>query len=437
MESYSTARFSREILALSRFLASSGGDGERVAIFSENRPGWHVADFAVLLAGRVVVPVSPALGPEQIEYVLRHSDCSVAIIGGRRQWEILSPRLSSLPQLRQVISLDDLPAAHISLPRIVAETPECDPATREAIRERALSVNPQTLATIVYTAGTTGDPKGVMLSHGNIVFDLRESLKRVLQKPPAQALSVLPLPHLFERLICYSYFYCRVPIAYGDLRNLKTLLPLHRPEVMGSMPYVLEKLQEMILAQIREMPAWRRSLARAVLRAGSWLARHRPGQILPGRSLASLPADRLLFSWLRRQAGGLRYLICGGAWLDPELELFFRGAGFDLVQGYGVTEASPLITLNPQTREKLGSVGPALEGVQLRLREDGEILTRGPHVMLGYYNDPEATRTAFRDGWLLTGDIGKVDEEGYLQLVGRRTFLSSGNTGNPPGSKGA
>lgn len=431
MEVYSTMRFAREVLALSRYLSAGGKEGDRVAIFSENRPGWHIADFATLLAGQVVVPVSTMLRRGQMEYVLRHSGCSVVVIGGRKQWDVLAPLLDALPQLRQVISLEELEAAHTSLPHIVAEAPEWDLVACEEIRARALAVNPQTLATVVYTAGTTGDPKGVMLSHANIIFDLRECLKRILQKLPAQALSVLPLPHLFERLICYSYFYRGIPIAYGDPHDLKALVKIHRPEVMGCMPYLLEKLQEAIQAQIAVMPVWQRAITRALLASGRRFARYRP----PGRGgarsqpLLPLPADHLLFGGIRNQVGGLQYLICGGAWLDPELELFFRAAGFDLVQGYGVTEASPVITLNPQTREKLGSVGPALEGVQLRLREDGEILTRGPHVMLGYYNDPEATRTAFRDGWLLTGDIGRIDEEGYLQLVGRRKFSGTGAAG--------
>src|SRR5579885_3116765 len=422
LEVYSTERFVREVLALSRFLSAGGLEGDRVGIFCENRPGWHIADFATLLARQVVVPVYPTLAPGQIQYLLRHSGCRVVVIGGQKQWEVLAPLLADLPQSRCVISLDELAAAHTSLPRIVSETPEWSPADREEIRARALSVDPQSLATIVYTSGTTGVPKGVMLSHANFTFDLSECLKRILSQTASQALSVLPLPHVFERLLCYGYSYRGVPIAYGDPHDLKTLAKIHRPQVMGCVPRILEKIREAVQAQIGAMPAWRQAAARALLNAGYRRARGRmTGERTgPGTAVLARLAGFLVYPRIHRQLGGLEYLICGGAWLDPELELFFRAAGFELLQGYGMTDTSPVIALNPYAREKLGSVGPPLEGVQVRLAEDGEILTRGPHVMLGYYNDPEATAQTFRDGWLATGDLGRIDEQGYLSITGRQ-----------------
>ena len=422
MEVYSTARVAREVFALRRFLLAGGLEGDRVAIFAENRPGWHIADFATLLARQVVVPVYPTLAPGQIEYLLGHSGCRVVIVGSRQQWNVLAPLLPRLPQVRMVIGLEEIEEAHASLPRIVAEAPEPDAAEREGIRARSLAVDPDSLATIVYTSGTTGVPKGVMLSHRNLVFDLGECLKRILSKTARQALSILPLAHVFERLLCYGYFYKGVPIAYGDPHALKELAKIHRPQVMGCVPRVLEKVQEAILTQIGSMPGWRGAIARNLLDAGCRRARRRMAGKPGGWRAALLAplADLLVHARIHRQLGGLEYLICGGAWLDPEVELFFRGAGFDLLQGYGLTETAPVITLNPLTREKLGSVGPALEGVQVRLSEDGEILTRGPHVMLGYYNDPEATRQTFQEGWLLTGDLGHIDEEGYLSITGRR-----------------
>ena len=421
MEVYSTDRVAREVFALRRFLLDEGLEGDRVAIFSENRPEWHIADFATLLARQVVVPVYPTLAPGQIEYLLGHSGCRVVMVGSRKQWEVLAPLLCRLPQVRRVIGLEEIGGPHASLPRIVAEAPEPDAAEREAIRTRSLGVDPESLATIVYTSGTTGVPKGVMLSHRNIVFDLGECLKRILSKTARQALSILPLAHVFERLLCFGYFYKGVPIAYGDPHALKELAKIHRPQVMGCVPRVLEKVQEAILAQIGSMPAWRRAIARTLLDAGRRRARHHmTGESGGWQAMLAPLADLLVHRRIHRQLGGLDYLICGGAWLDPEVELFFRGAGFDLLQGYGLTETAPVITVNPLMQEKLGSVGPALEGVQVRLSEDGEILTRGPHVMLGYYNDPEATRQTFHDGWLRTGDLGHIDEEGYLSITGRR-----------------
>ena len=421
---WSTERFSRSVFALRRFLLASGlAPGDRVAVFSENRPEWHIADFAVLLSRLVVVPIYNTLSPPQIGYLLRHGGCRAAIIAGEPQWDILKPLQRDLPELETIVGMEETPGVHTSLPRIVAEAPSFDGPAVEQIRAEALAADPQDLATIVYTSGTTGTPKGVMLSHRNITFDLQGSLARVLSQTAKQALSVLPLPHVLERLLCYGYFHKGVPIAYGDPHDLKALLPVHRPEIMGAVPRILEKIQEAVDAQIARLAPWRASIGKRLLKAA--IARSR--QTLKGdpapRSTALLAplAGLFVFPKIHRQLSGLKYLICGGAWLDPEVELFFRAAGFVVLQGYGMTETSPVITLNEYTREKLGSVGTPLDGVEVRLGEDGEILTRGPHVMLGYYKDEAGTRQAFGDdGWLRTGDLGRIDAGGYVTITGRR-----------------
>jgi long-chain acyl-CoA synthetase len=421
---WSTERFGRSVFALRQFLLSSGlAAGDRVAVFAENRPEWHVADFAILLARLVVVPVYNTLAPSQIGYLLRHSGCRAALIGGARQWEILQPLRGDLPELETVVSMEETPGVGTSLPRIVSEAPAFDGAAVGRIRAEALAIDPQSLATIVYTSGTTGTPKGVMLSHGNLTFDLCGGLGRVFSQTARQALSVLPLPHVLERLLCYGYFHEGIPIAYGDPHDLKELLKLHRPEIMGAVPRILEKIQEAVEAQVQQLAPWRRAIGEKLLAAALARTRHDlNGEPAPlSATLLGPLAKLLVFPKVHRQLGGLRYFICGGAWLNPDVELFFRAAGFTVLQGYGLTETSPVITLNEFRREKLGSVGRALDGVEVRIGEDGEILTRGPHVMLGYYKDEAATRqTLDRDGWLATGDLGRMDGDGCVTITGRR-----------------
>jgi long-chain acyl-CoA synthetase len=421
---WSTERFSRTVFALRQFLLRSGlAPCDRVALFSENRPEWHIADFALLLSRLVVVPIYNTLSPSQIAYLLRHSGCRAAIIAGTTQWEILRPLLPELAEMDTVISMEETPGVHTSLPRIVDHAPALDQPAVSRIRAESLAAEPHDLATIVYTSGTTGTPKGVMLSHGNIVSDLRGSLARVPSNTAHQALSVLPLPHVLERTLSYGYFHEGVCIAYGDPHDLKELLPIHRPDIIGVVPRILEKVKEAVESQIAQLVPHRRAIARKLL--GAAVARTRAGMDgatagLSHKLLAPL-ASVLVFPKVHRQLCGVKYFISGGAWLNPDVEVFFRAAGFDVLQGYGMTETSPVITLNEYRREKIGSVGPALPGMEVRVAEDGEILTRGPHVMLGYYQDEAATRQVCEpDGWLHTGDLGSLDADGYLTITGRR-----------------
>jgi long-chain acyl-CoA synthetase len=421
---WSTERFSRAVFALRQFLLGSGlAPGDKVAVFSENRPEWHISDFALLLSRLVVVPVYNTLSPSQIAYLLRHSGCRAAIIAGATQWEILRPLLPELPGLDTILAMEETPGIPTSLPGIVVAAPAFDEPAVSRIRAESLSAEPHDLATIVYTSGTTGTPKGVMLSHGNIVSDLKGSLARVPSNTAHQALSVLPLPHVLERTLSYGYFHEGVRIAYGDPHDLKELLPIHKPDIIGVVPRILEKVQEAVDAQIAQLVPHRRAIARTLLTAA--VARQRAGMLggqtgLSHRLLAPL-ANVLVFPKVHRQLCGLKYFISGGAWLNPDVELFFRAAGFDVLQGYGMTETSPVITLNEYRREKIGSVGPALPGVEVRVGDDGEILTRGPHTMLGYYQDEAATRQIFApDGWLHTGDLGTIDADGYVTITGRR-----------------
>ncbi len=428
---YSTERFRDAVLALRRYLLRSGlVEGDRVAILAENRPEWHVADFAILLARMVVVPIYIDLPASQIRTVLEHSGCRAAVVCGSKRCELLRRLAQDLPELRCIVPVDT------ALAEIVRDTPAPAAEEMETIRAEALAIDPAATASIVYTSGTTGAQKGVMLSHRSVMFDLERCVERLQVHTAAQALSVLPLSHAFERLLCYGYFRMGVPVAYGDPHALKELLSLHKPSVLGCVPRILEKIREAVESQVRTQPGWKQSIFQSLMRIGlSSTDRKGPGKPVPaGRKALYRFADALLFKRIRGQLGGLRYIICGGAWLNPAVEEFFRALGFVLVQGYGLTETSPVVCLGIPDHERTGTVGPPLDGVEVKLGENGEILTRGPHVMKGYYRDPEATAHALHDGWFSTGDLGRFDDEGNLTITGRvkeLIVLSTGKNVSP------
>ena len=438
---YSTRQFRDAVLSLRRFLLASGlREGDRVAILSENRPEWHVADFAVLTAGLISVPIYTTLSPAQMQHILRHSSVAALVVSHEKLWERVAPFRAALPDLRRVISFDEWPGRPeeaVPLARALAECQEND-ETRAQARRAALAVDPSTVATIAYTSGTTGPPKGAMLTHANLLFNVREGVRRMGFKNVAQGLSVLPLSHAFERLLCYGYFRVGIPIAYGDPYRLAEHFRRFRPEVMACVPRMLEKIQETVQGQIQALPQWKQRVSGRLIRAavdcrGAWGPACHPAV---SSRLLCLLADPLVFRKVRQGLGGrLRYFISGGARLDVRVEEFFRAAGIHVVQGYGLTETSPVITVNPYGREKPGTVGQPLEGVEVKFDSDGELLTRGPHVMRGYYRDPEATARAFQDGWFRTGDLGRLDSDGYLVLTGRKKELlvTSGGKNISPG----
>lgn len=419
--SCSTAEFVAGVLAVRRYLLELGlKEGDRVAIWAANCPEWHIADFGCLTAGLVVTPLYATAPLAQVEFILGHSETRAVLFAGDTQNALLEDLRNRLPAVRGWMALDNRTAPwHERLSDRVAANPalpELDGL--EFVRDLAQSLNEESVASIVYTSGTTGTPKGVMLTHANICFDLAQCLKRLEFRSVARALSVLPLAHVFERILCYGYFVSGISIAYGDPHDLKELLRVHRPAAMGCVPRIMEKILESVHAEIDHLSARRRGIALWMLNSSV----HRVMQngaggfsTLPG----SILAKGLLYRRVRNKLAGLQFLICGGAHLDPAVEAFFRAAGFSVLQGYGLTETSPVIALNGFGPKGLGTVGPPLAGVEVRIDEDGQILTRGPHVMKGYYKDPDATAECMRDGWLRTGDLGSLDATGRLRVTGR------------------
>jgi long-chain acyl-CoA synthetase len=422
--SYSTAQFETAVLKLAKWLIASGlTKGDRIAIYSENRPEWHIVDFAAHLAGVALVPVYPTLAAYQMAHILEHAGARAAFCGTEQMERVYSVR-ANLPELQHVIALDPTGGAE-NLAALLVDQHPADAAERQAFRSHAMAQDPDDLATIVYTSGTTGTPKGVMLTHGNIVFDALSALKKLPDRRVPTALSILPLSHVFERLLCYGYFYRGIAIAYGDPHALKDLMALYRPSLLGVVPRVLEKIRDAVEATVASMPAHRRRISQVLLGAGY---DRLDGKKTLRAKLYPL-AEALMFKKVRTQLGGIEAFVVGGAWLNPQLERYFRALGFTVLQGYGLTETAPVVTCNQYGAERIGSVGQVIQGVEIKIDAEGEILTRGPHVMRGYFRDPEGTAKVFRDGWFVTGDLGSIDADGFLTITGRRKemlLLSNG-----------
>jgi long-chain acyl-CoA synthetase len=401
--------------------------GDRVAILSENRPEWAIADFACLTAGLTDVPIYPTLPPDQIAYILKDSASVAIFVSNKVQAEKIREIRSQLPALKTVIGFDEIPGlANMSLAELEKRgtTGENNESTT-VYREDALRIKPDDIATIIYTSGTTGEPKGVMLSHDNIFSNVAASRTKIPFEGEDTALSFLPLSHIFERMGGhYLMFATGTSIAYAEsIDTVPVNLQEVRPTIVLSVPRLYEKMYARILETAltggflkRKIFFWARGVAERW--ANEKLAGREPGGMLAKQYGI---AQKLVFSKLKARTGGrLRYFVSGGAPLSPEINKFFYAAGLVILEGYGLTETSPVIAVNTPKDFRIGTVGKPIEGVEVKIASDGEILTRGPHVMKGYYNKPEATREAIEpDGWFHTGDIGEL-QDSFLAITDRK-----------------
>jgi long-chain acyl-CoA synthetase len=408
-------------------LARTGVEpGDRVGLLSWNRPEWTLVDLAATSTGVVTVPVYPNLPYNEVSEILRRSGARAVFVSDADQHAKIERARDALPGLEATVVFDPwgLPEGTPDLARFEREGEE---RLREAPglwEERAAAVSPDSLATLIYTSGTTGEPKGVMLSHGNICANVEAALEVVDISSRDLALSFLPLAHVFERLVFYVYLTCGAAVAYArSIERLgEDLLEVH-PTIMATVPRLLEKIRERALEGVRRLPQPLRSAARWSVRVGLEAGdRRREGEPPdPWLRLRTRIADALVLRRLREHLGGrMGLVISGGAALAPEVGRFFWGAGIPVAEGYGLTETSPVIALNPPGRARLGSVGRPLPNVEVRIAEDGEILTRSPSVMQGYWEAPEATAEAIREGWFHTGDLGHLGEDDYLVVTGRK-----------------
>jgi long-chain acyl-CoA synthetase len=426
--SISHAEVLDRVRRVARGLSSLGvRRGDRVGILSENRPEWAIADYACLTGGMADVPIYPTLPSEQIAYILRDSGATAIFVSNKEQAEKIRQVRGQLPALKTVISFDEMPGlANMSITELEKRGTQGDNReTMATYREDALTVKPDDLATIIYTSGTTGEPKGVMLTHDNIFSNVQAARTAIPFGGADTALSFLPLSHIFERMAGHYLMWATgTSIAYAE--SIDTV-PINMQEVKPTIVLSVPRLYEKMYARVLEAALTGGFLKKKIFFWARGVADRWANQRLAGETPAGLLgmqygiAQKLVFSKLKARTGGrLRYFVSGGAPLAPEINKFFFAAGLEILEGYGLTETSPVIAVNTPANFRIGTVGKAIDGVEIKIASDGEILTRGPHVMKGYYNKPDATREAIDpDGWFHTGDIGEL-RDGFLAITDRK-----------------
>jgi long-chain acyl-CoA synthetase len=402
--------------------------GDRMAILSENRPEWVMADFAALCAGAVNVPIYTSLLPDQVRYIIGDSGAKIVVCSDIEMWAKVDAVRSELPELERVIVIEgDPPAGTLALSDVAEMGRRLEGDESGRFKKSAEAVRPGDLASIIYTSGTTGLPKGVKLSHANFVSNV-VSLTEVIDFCAADsALSFLPLSHVLERTGTFFLFHVGAAIAYAEsIEAVAANLVEVRPTIIISVPRLFEKIYSRIMDQVMAGSRLRRAVFVWALATGKkYAARTIAGERVPAHlAFKQALATKLVFSKITARTGGrIRYAICGGAPLSKDIVEFFFAIGLMVLPGYGLTETSPVLTANTPGRIRFGTVGKPVPGVELRIAEDGEILARGPNVMTGYYKNEADTREVLKDGWLYTGDIGRLDEDGFLIITDRKKDL--------------
>ncbi len=395
--------------------------GDRVGILSENRPEWTIADFATLCASAVSVPVYPTLLGWQIEYILNDAGTVAVVCSTKEQLDKVLEIRSHVPALQNVI-VCDLPEpveGVLTFADVVARGRAFEQKNgRGWFDQSRASRTPDDLATLVYTSGTTGNPKGAMLTHGNITTNVVSVREAVPFQIGDVALSILPLSHILERMVDYLYLYKNGTIAYAEnVNKVADNLQEIRPQYFGAVPRLFEKMRMRIMDNVATAPPARQKIFHWALKVGEERLPYRiEGKPLPlGLKLKSAIADKLVFSKIIARLGGnVKYVVSGGAPLSQELAAFFIGAGVEILEGYGLTETSPVISVNRPDKRRLGTVGPVIDGVEVKIAEDGEILSRGPHIMKGYWNNPEATAQAIDQGWMVPHRRHRRARQGWI-----------------------
>ncbi len=404
--------------------------GDRVALLSENRPEWAITDLAILAGGGVTVPMFSTLTSAQVEYIVRDSGAKILCVSSERQLQKIKDWDENVPtNLQHIVIFDDLEDDSVRTFDQVCELGRGVENGDQVYQQASEAVTPDDLASIIYTSGTTGDPKGAMLTHSNFMSNIQAATGIVTLTPDDVFLSFLPLSHVFERMGGhYLPLSSGATIAYAESPfTIRQNMQEVRPTVMMSVPRVYEAMHERILNSVKEGSPTKQKIFHWSVGVGSKVSQAIQQKKKPsaGLSLKASIANKLVFEKLKAVTGGrLRFFVSGGAPLSKAIAEFFHAAGILILEGYGLTETSPVICVNRPDQWKFGTVGPVIPGIEVKIAEDGEILSRGPHIMQGYFNKPSDTAEAIdADGWFHTGDIGEIDEEGFLTITDRKKNL--------------
>ncbi len=417
--------------------------GDRVAIISENRPEWVISDQAIVALGAVDVPLYPTMTAKQFEYVFNDAGVKVAIVSNQFQLNKVMRIYPDVKSLEKVILMAEKgPIPEPDTLSFSAVTEMGEKARQEdpdLLKTCLRMVKPEDLLTLIYTSGTTGNPKGVMLTHNNLVTNVISSAIVIEFGPSDTLLSFLPLSHSFERMAgYYTALACGATIAYAEsVETVRDNMLEVRPTIVTTVPRLFERIYSRIMKQVDAGPPLRRKIFQWAVTVGHAHAQAaKTGSVTMALRTQRALADRLVFGKIRTRTGGrMRFFVSGGAALGREFGEFFEAVGLKIIEGYGLTESSPVISVNRLNNYKFGAVGHPIPGVEVRTAHDDEILARGPNIMKGYWNNEEATKQAIdAEGWLHTGDIGIIDAEGFIHITDRKKhlFVSSGGKNIAP-----
>ena len=421
--SYSTQQFIDTANSLSQGLLQLGlQKGDKVAIIStSNRPEWHFTDLACMQIGVVDIPVYPTISSKEYEFIFNHAEVKYVFVSDKLMYRKISQIIPNIPSLKGVFSFDEVENVTHWKTLLVN-----DVHLSEQVGTIKKSIDPNDLATIIYTSGTTGTPKGVMLSHYNIVSNVKDCLAAIPVQKNEIVLSFLPLSHVFERTINYVYFAGCVSIYFADgLESISEHLQDIKPHYFTTVPRLLERVYEKIIKKGMQLSGFKKQLFFWALKHAKENELGKPKSFTQHSNL--IVANKFIFNKWRDALGGrIKAIICGSAPLQPRLATIFTNAEIPVLEGYGLTECSPVVSVVPFRPDeyRAGCVGKLLPSVQVKIEDDGEILIKGPNVMLGYYKNEEETKKSFdKDGWLLTGDIGEFTADGFLKITDRKKEL--------------
>ena len=422
-ESLSTHDFFEKVQIVSRKLIEIGiKKGDKIALIStQNRTEWCIVDNSILQIGGVTVPIYPTISEKEFQYVLNHSESKICFVSDKDVFDKIH-KIKDKTKLKKIYSFDEF--QNCSNWNLLFEND--NKSLQGKVNVKKKEVIPDDLATIIYTSGTTGVPKGVMLTHRNIVSNILSASKRL---PPMEnknkALSFLPLCHIFERIIIYMYYYSRVEIYFAEsLETISENLNEIKPFYMTAVPRLIEKIFDKIEGKAEEFKGVKKSLYKWSISIADRFDIEKQNRIFYNIKL--MIARFLVFSKWKNALGGKLELICSGsAPLQPRLAKIFTAAGIKIMEGYGLTESSPVISISEPIKggTKFGYVGKIIEGIEVKIAKDGEILCKGPNVMKGYYKNSKLTSETIKNDFLHTGDIGKIDKDGFLKITDRKKQL--------------